>query len=122
MSGLGIRIDSAGNWKISKAGNIELANYLLAKIRMQLKVLLGSWLYDTSIGSNVPQLIEQRKNLTKEQYKKTFSDAMLPLEKSGEVSNVNIVLAYPGLSYIQVDISCLDTSGTEIIFNYDSRD
>lgn len=121
MSSLGIRIDDGGNWKVTSTGNIELANYLLAKIRMQLKVVLGSWLYDTSMGSNVPLLIEQRKNLTKEQYKKTFSDAMLPLEQSGEVSNIDIVLTYPGLSYIQVDISCLDTTGAEIKFNYDSR-
>lgn len=122
MSQLGIRIDDSGNWKVLKSGNIQLANYLLAKIRMQLKVLLGSWLYDTSIGSNVPLLIDQRQTLTKEQYKVVFQDAIAPLEKSGEIKNALITMTYFGLGYIEVTIDCTDSTGSEIRFNYTSRD
>ncbi len=120
MSSLGIRIVD-GNWVVV-SGNIVIANYLLAKITLNLKTTLGSWLYDTTIGSQVPSLNSVRQTLTKEQIKTVMSAAFTPLEQSGEISDVNIVLTYFGLSYYIFDISCIDSTGEEIKFSYSTKD
>jgi len=120
MSSLGIRIID-GNWVIVN-GEIVIANYLLAKITLNLKTLLGSWLYNTNIGSQVPALNGVRQTLTKEQIKTVIQGAFTPLEQSGEITDVNIILSYFGLSYFIFDISCLDSTGAEIKFSYSTKD
>lgn len=120
MSSLGIRI-ADGNWVIVK-GEVTIANYLLAKIRMQLKVILNSWLYDTSIGSQVPQLNDNRQNFTVKELRNIFTDAVQPLEVSGEIREINIILKQSGISYYTVDINGIDSTGAEIKFSYNTKE
>ena len=113
---LGINLTN-GNWQIIN-GQLALANYLLPKIQLILSVPVGSWMYDITFGSGIPQLQYQRTNVTADQLKQLLYSAFTPLINNNEVSSVNITCTFQQIGVYQFDVDVVDISGNYFKFNY----
>lgn len=113
---LGIDLQN-GNWVVFN-GNIVLANYLLAKINLILSVQKGTWLYDTTFGSDIPQIPLQRANITSEQLKQLLYNALSPLIINNEISDVNIICTFENIGIFKFEINVIDITGRYFKFNY----
>lgn len=114
---LGIDLGKNGNWVVEN-GKIQLANYLLAKIKLIFSVQRGSWLYNANLGSDIPQLTTQRANVTSAQLKQLLTDAMAILVTNNEISDQNIICTFEQIGIFKFDISVTDISGNYFRFNY----
>ena len=110
-----------GDWQIVN-GNLVLANYLLAKIKLILTVQKGSWLYDVNFGSDIPQIPKNRANITLEQLKQLLNDAFNPLIINNEVTDLNIVVTFLQLGAFKMDVHVKDITGNYFKFNYSSME
>lgn len=114
---LGIALHK-GDWLIVN-GTIQLANYLLTKIKLIFEVQRGSWIYNTAFGSDIPQLAVHRGNVTSKQIAQLLQSALNPLIINNEISNnVNIVCTFETIGIFKFEMHLYDITGNYFKFNY----
>lgn len=107
-----------GDWLIVN-GTIKLANYLLSKIKIIFEVQRSSWLYDKTLGSDIPQLPLHRGNVTSAQISQLLIAALNPLITNNEISNnINIVCTFETIGIFKFEINLYDITGNYFKFNY----
>jgi phage gp46-like protein len=100
-------------------GSIEVANYLLTAIYVRLSTPRGKWMYaGSNYGSNFYKLEGNRARLTKEQVRGLCQEALQPLVVTSQIANLNIVCTYVGIGRYMLAVSCTDSYGEQLHFNY----
>lgn len=103
---------------VNSVGNIVEMNSLLTEIYARLSCPLGSYRYDTTFGSTLPFIIQNRQKITLNNLKNAIVDALLPIVNRGSIVNIDFTVITLGIGYFNIQLTVTDSDSTTFSFPY----
>ncbi len=104
--------------EVNSVGNIVEKNSLLTEIYARLSCPLGSYRYDTTFGSTLPSIIQNRQKITLNNLKNSIVAALLPIVNRGSIINIDFTVITLGIGYFNIQLTVTDSESSTFSFPY----
>lgn len=104
--------------EVNSVGNIVNENSLLTEIYARLSCPLGSYRYDTTFGSTIPFIIQNRQKITINTLKNSIVNALLPIVNRGSIVNIDFILITLGIGAFSIQLNVTDSESNTFSFPY----
>lgn len=103
---------------VNEQGQIVNENAHLTEMYSRLSTPIGSYRYNTQMGSIFPSLIQNRQVITINKIKNGVVDSLLPMVNRGSIVNIDFNLLRTGIGSFAIDLNVTDSDANNFTFPY----